>query len=181
MNAALCLILVALAPQDAKPAEAKALETALEQARLCAKATVDGDYEKLIDMTIPAVIEKSGGKAKMLEQVKQVMTQLKSQGFTIKETTPRKATSSVVAGKSLYCIVPTTSVMTFMDKKITVQGFLLGTSSDEGKTWKFLDGSGGEEVTRKILPDVPKDLKFPPKEAPKIESNDTKGEKTEKK
>jgi hypothetical protein len=43
---------------------------------------------------------------------------------------------------------------------------MVGASYDEAKTWRFLDISPGEEKVRKMVPEIPKSLKFPADEDP---------------
>ena len=169
MFATLALILVSFVPQDAPKTDAEKLKTALDNAKVCAQATVDGDFDKVLDMTNPVALKQGGGKEKMLKLVGEAMTQMKKQGFKVNETKVEPAKALSKSGKTLYCVLPTTTVMTIQDRKVTAKGFLLGASDDNGKTWTYLDGSSGEPAVRTLLPDIPKDLKFPAKEAPKIE------------
>lgn len=52
--------------------------------------------------------------------------------------------------------------------RATAKSFLLGISTDKGKTWTFVDGNGigDEKVKRKLLPNLPAEFKLPKKEKP---------------
>jgi hypothetical protein len=174
--ASMLLALVAFVPQDAPKDDAAQRKSALEQAQLWAKSLVAGDFAKIIDLTNPAVVKDAGGKDNMLKQAAGTVEQMKKQGIVIKEVSVEPPQSISRLKKTLYCIVPKTTVTTFQDFKVTAKNFLLGTSTDEGKTWTFMLGDLGEPGVRKFLPDLPNDMKFPAKVADKVEK--TEAEKT---
>jgi hypothetical protein len=167
--ASMFLALVVVVSQDAPKDEAVKLKAALDQAKACAKATVDGDFAKVIDMTNPIALKTLGGKEMMLKQITAAMEQMKQQGVAIKGTTVEPAKSLTRSASTIYCVLPTTTIITVQQQKVTATGFLLGSSTDDGKTWTYLDGSSGEAAVRTLLPDVPKDMTFPAKTAPKVE------------
>jgi hypothetical protein len=50
--------------------------------------------------------------------------------------------------------------------KFIVKSYLLGISSDNGKTWKFVDGAGLDDKITGGLPKLPAKLKLPEKQKP---------------
>jgi|TARA_B100000959_G_C14983853_1_gene624702 hypothetical protein len=75
-----------------------------------------------------------------------------------------------VEGGNTYVVIPTDNEMLFPDGKITAKGYLLGISSDRGKTWMFADEAGIKDKTirAKVLPKLPRNLKLPKPAMPKI-------------
>lgn len=167
--APIVLSVLAFMPQDTA-ADAPKLKAAHESAKMCAEATVKGDVEKLISLTHPAIVKLAGGKDAMLKVLKKSLEDMKTQGFKFNESKVEPAKSMIKGESGLYCILPITSKMSIQGKKITINTFLLGVSADDGKTWTFLDGNGGEDSLRQVLADIPKDLKFPAKTQPIIEN-----------
>lgn len=161
------LALSGLLAQDA--ADAAKLKAAQDAANKCAEATVKGDFAMLASLTHPAVVKAAGGREEMIKKITAAMEEMKGKGFKFDETKVEPATKLVKSGSSLYCVLPTTNKMSFQAKTITLKTFLLGVSTDDGKTWTFLDGNGGEAGLRKIVPEIPKDLAFPARQDPKIE------------
>ena len=163
-----------LAAEDAK------LSAALKQAQECGDATVKGDYEKLVDLTHPAVVKLAGGKEKMIDLLKKSIGEMKDQGIIFESSKSSAADSYIRSGTALFCVIPTVvklkvekkSETKSEKKRLTLPSFLLGVSNDDGKTWKFLDGAQGEPGLRKLVPEIPKDLKFPEKAKPVFESID---------
>jgi hypothetical protein len=144
----------------AKAEDAK-LTAARKQAQECGEATVKGDYKKLVEMTHPSAVKSVGGKEKMIDLLEKSMAELKSKGFAFTSFKADPVQSSATKGGSLYCILPSTLKIKIDQRNITQRSYLLGISSDGGKTWKFLEGAQGEPGLRKLMPEIPKDLKFP--------------------
>ncbi len=170
MIAEIALLLTLLTPAQAAPSgEAAKIKTAHEQAQACANATVKGDFAKLADLTHPSVLKAIGGREAMIEKTSAAMDQMKQQGMSFdppKVDAPKTLTRS---GSTLFCVAPTAITIKAPTARIKMKSFLLGVSTDDGKTWKFLDGNPGEENLRKILPEIPKDMKLPEKTKPEIE------------
>jgi hypothetical protein len=128
------------------------------------------DYAKVADLSHPEIVEVMGGKEKMVEKTSEIMAGLKARGLAFKKYTVGKIGEPVVDGKTAYIVVPTTVVLTGPKTTIESDSYLLGVSTDSGKTWTFADGAGlSNPVLRdKVFPSLPAALKLPEKKAPKI-------------
>ena len=173
MLATLMSTLLALSPQDVPKEDAARLRAGFEQAQICAKATIDGDFAKVIDMTNPAAVKAGGGKKKMLKLVNEAMAEMKKEGFSFKEGKVEASKSLSRSGRTLYAVYPMKIVIEAKGSTYTGTGFLLGASDDDGKTWTYADSAMGEAAMRKYLPDIPENLKFPAKEAPVVQKTST--------
>jgi hypothetical protein len=73
----------------------------------------------------------------------------------------------------LFSVVPTSTTMTgtaTADARITQKSFMLAISTNNGKTWTFVDGSTlTPAMLSKLIPDLPPELKLPPPQAPMIQ------------
>jgi hypothetical protein len=134
------------------------------------KAVLDNDFAKVADLTHPKIVEIMGGKDKMVEKTGEVMAGLKAQGLAFSKYTVGKVGNPVVDGKTAYIVVPTTIVLTAPTMKIESESYLLGISTDGGKTWRFADGAGLSNPTLrdKVFPSLPAALKLPEKQQPKV-------------
>jgi hypothetical protein len=125
------------------------------------QATVDGDYNTVLDMTHPKVLNMMGGKEAALKTVNEQLKKLKESGlqFEMKEVgTPTFAK----ADQEIYSATSIGMVMKGLGKKVTVSSAIVGISEDRGKTWKFINmDATGEAGVRKFLPNLPKDFKLP--------------------
>jgi hypothetical protein len=157
---------------DAPKADPAKVDTAKasELAEQVKKSVMDGDYAKMADLTHPKIIEVMGGKDKMVAATKAVMDQMKAQQIEIKSYTIDKPGAPVVDDKAAYVILPTKMEMAAPKTKVVSESYLLGTSTDGGKTWTFVDGTGLAQgpVRDAILPNLPKDLKLPDPKPPMV-------------
>jgi hypothetical protein len=134
-----------------------------------AQATVKSDFEKIVALTYPKVIEEMGGREKMIGAMKTGLKDMKARGIEFRSAKVEDAKPVVSGGSDLFTIVPFTLEIKLPGGRTTVKSFLLGISSDKGKTWSFVDGSGignDERMAKKLLPNLPAELKLPKKEKP---------------
>ncbi len=127
-------------------------------------ATCAGDYRTVLDMTHPKVLESMGGKDAALKQIETAMNAIKGQGIAFKVI--EVSTPTVMkGGKDHYSVTPYSLLMTMPGKKITIASAVVGVSSDEGKSWKFLNlDEKGEKGVREMLPQLPAEMKIPKQE-----------------
>jgi hypothetical protein len=55
--------------------------------------------------------------------------------------------------------------------KISQKTFLIGISSDKGKTWTFINGDLDIKRVKSVFPNLPEKLKLPDKEKPVLEND----------
>jgi hypothetical protein len=146
------------------------VEKAVEQAKVVAKAVLDGDFAKVADFTHPKVVEIMGGREKMIAQTKAIMKTLKDMGVEIKSHTVGKPAEPVIDGKTVYVVISTSMSLTANGKNLETESYLLGMTTDAGKNWVFVDGAGMDrtEVRDKVFPKLPDGLKLPEKKPPVI-------------
>jgi hypothetical protein len=144
-------------------------QMAKRQADEAIQATIDGKFSKLADLTYPKVIEMIGGKEKMIARLQTNYKDMKEQGFVFQSAKVQEPSALVAAGETVYTVVPFTLEMKVTGGLLSTKSYLLGISSNKGKSWTFVDGSGisnDEKTTRKLLPGLPAALKLPKKEPP---------------
>ena len=162
-------------PPKADPppkADAPKVDTAkaVEQAEAVKKAVLDSDAAKVADLTHPKVVEALGGKEKGIAVSKAAFDQMKAQKFEIKSYTIGQPGDPVKDDKAAYVVIPTKTEMTGPMVKIQSESYLLGMSTDGGKSWTFADGAGmaGGPAREALLPTLPKDLKLPEPKPPTV-------------
>ena len=127
-------------------------------------ATCTGDYRTVLDMTYPKVLEMMGGKEAALKQIETAMNAIKGQGITFKVKEVNTPTV-MKSGKEFYRVTPYALLMTVPGKKITLSSAVVGVSSDEGKSWKYINlNEKGEKGIREMLPQLPAEMKIPKQE-----------------
>jgi RNA polymerase sigma factor (sigma-70 family) len=123
------------------------------------EALSKGDFGKIVDLTHPRLVEKDGGREKMIATMKEVMEDTKFKGFSLRSSTVAEATQFLRTAKALYVVFPIATEMTGLGGKVTCRSVVAGISENGGKTWAFV--SNPAEV-KKHLPDLlPEALRVP--------------------
>jgi hypothetical protein len=146
------------------------LEAMHKGAKRCIDATVKGDFATLADLTHPGVLERVGGRERMIELIEKGMKEMKAQGMTFTKGTTEPPEPLTKADDGLYGVIPTTIVLDTKEAVITLKSFLIGFSKDNGKTWVYIDGANGPDAVRQVFPEIPQSLTLPDKQKPKVET-----------
>lgn len=127
------------------------------------------EYAKVVDLTYPKLVELVGGRERMLAELEASMKQLKQKGYSFKSIEVGEPGEILTEGKNTFAVVPTTTEMAAPEGKIVLESYLLGISSDGGKTWTFVDGNGISAAEKRdlILPKLPAKLELPARMRPK--------------
>ena len=110
-----------------------------------------------------------GGRDKMIAVTKAALNTAKEQKIEVVSYRTSEPGEIVKDGGKSYVVIPATMELKAPDATIRVKSYLLGISSDDGKTWKFLDGAGlNKELQNKVLPDLSAKVKLPGPVVPEI-------------
>ena len=141
-----------------------------EQATAMGDALLKKDFKTFAKFTYPKVKEMMGGDEKMVANLETGSKQMEAQGYGFVKITVGQPTKIVKAEKELQCTIPQTIVLKVPGGKQTIKSQLIGISSDEGKTWTFID-TGGKNVAeiKAALPNISNDLVLPAREEPVFE------------
>ena len=77
----------------------------------------------------------------------------------------------MTAGDDLYIVVPFLLEMKAPGGKLLQKSFVIGVSSDQGKTWTFVNGDQEMKKIKQVLPDLPDKLKLPERQKPTFEKD----------
>ncbi|HEX8475132.1 MAG TPA: hypothetical protein VF666_13965 [Pyrinomonadaceae bacterium] len=140
------------------------------EAEKSSRAFLSGDFNKVLDSTYPRIIELGGGKAKLIASMEAGMKEIRDLGLKIVSHTVGEPEKTVRAGTMLVAVVPTTLKMESTDTLFTQRSFWLAVSTDDGKTWTFLDGSYlNKESMKIVLPEAVDKITLPGVEQPVME------------
>jgi hypothetical protein len=135
------------------------------QAEEISKTLVNGDYDRLADLTHPKVLEMTGGREKMISVSKEFMDASKKQGIEIVSTTVGEPNESVPVGNELFATVPFSIVLKTPKGNLKQQSMVVGISSDNGANWKFVNGINQEKFNE-MFPEAAGKIKIPEQGAP---------------
>lgn len=136
-------------------AREQALANLKQQADRMCEAVEASDHETLADFTHPKIVEKVGGRAKLIDSVNDV----KKSGIAIRDVEILTYPSDwIEAAGDYYAVLSKLTKMTMQDgAKVKVSGTILAISSDRGRNWKFVEGRP-HRVLLTVFPKLPSEL-----------------------
>jgi hypothetical protein len=129
------------APQLLTPSIFKSYPNLEAQAREFCEAYIRKDYQTMLELTHPKMLECAGGKEKLLSELVRGEELWQSYGIEYLSWTPADSTQVISDSGSLYAIVPTTVNRRVRGELSATDACLIGISSDEGQHWTFLPTS----------------------------------------
>jgi len=135
-----------------------------------ADATVEGDFETLLSHTYDSAVEVMGGFDKGVALARATMKQMKDGGVVFRKFEIGEPGDFHARDGRIFVLLPTRVEMTIPNGTAASDSYLLGISTDDGASWKFVDGAGlkAPKARKAILPPLPPDLKLPEFQAPEI-------------
>src|SRR5262249_39540621 len=134
------------------------------------RAALQEDHPKMAELTLPALVEKFGGRAGYVQKLESIAAEMKGQGFRLTKFTFGDPSSLVQAAGEVYAVVPTVVELSGPGGATGRQpSYLIAVSQDGGASWKFLDGagvSGDRSRLKAILPNFPEQLHLPAAQPP---------------
>lgn len=153
---------------------AQNLETTIKiQAMDMARAVLAKDVDKLSQYIPPRIIEKAGGKEKMMMARDTVNKYMKQFGAEIKRVTIGNPGKIISYKNQLQATLPQTTEVKFMASTIIAETTLIAFSEDKGAHWYFVDTSIYQsDKVKSLLPDLSPELVIPPMKKPQIIANE---------
>ncbi|HSQ62074.1 MAG TPA: hypothetical protein VLM85_02625 [Polyangiaceae bacterium] len=140
-----------------------------DAARACGAALVAGADDEIVDCMPAEALKFVGGRDKVVAALTKGKADLARDGWSF-DHVDLDAPASVVRGTShVFAIVPQRITMKMPEGHVVKRGYLLGVSTDDGATWKFVDGEGltGDNV-KVIFTDFPATLALPARTKPEL-------------
>ena len=103
-------------------------------------ASLKGDHARAVEFLYPPAVEIFGGREKLIAAMRKQTKENEDAGGKLHSVTAERAMQVVSEGGTMYAVVPTKIGWTLQGRDMSSTSFMLGLSSDEGKTWKFLEG-----------------------------------------
>ena len=138
---------------------AQSLGEALEQYK---KASVNHDHIAMASFMLPSIVEQIGGTAQVIEMLQSLYPQLEQQGFRLKEVSFGPLGTIVRHGGQLLSVIPTSTPVNLDGKSGSLRSSVVALSSEEGKTWFFVEGSDeGRMHISDVAPGVLQNISVP--------------------
>lgn len=138
---------------------AKKIKSLKAQAEMYAEAFKTGNYEQMLEMTYPGLIEKLGGENQTLTSIKSSVEQLKSTGLSFAGIETSEPTDIVQAGKELHSIITQKISIKVPGGYLDTDLHFLAVSKDKGKSWTFMDTARNN--VKELVPEFNSQLQIP--------------------
>jgi hypothetical protein len=146
----------------AAAAEGKEAEAAKKQAQDAMRAYAGGQYARFADLNHPKVIERIGGREKLISTLKAVNEKMRAAGWAYGAMTVGDVTQFAWMEKELVTTIPYTVEYVGPNRKKKDESYLIGVSSDRGKSWTFVEGARfTRENVKDLFPKFPEGIKLP--------------------
>ena len=143
-----------------------------KQAEETSQSMLKEDHQKMAHFTHPTVVEQVGGRDRFIEMLTSLAATMKQKGVRFTAAKVSEPSEIIEKAGKLYAIVPSSLKLDVQGQRRSQASYLIAVSSDGGKNWKFLDGTGprgDRSKVREILPDFPDALPLPKIEPPALE------------
>ena len=130
------------------------------QAEEVGKVTIDGNFEKLVDLTYPVIVQKLGGKEKMVAFLSKDSQQMKADGISLLAMEVGQPLQIEKVDKQVFALLPIKMTMKAPDGKFLGESALVGISDDDGKSWKFISGINQTRFNS-VFPKAGEKIKMP--------------------
>lgn len=152
----------------ASPAIPKwASAAAKRDAQASVDALLKSDFERFATFVYPRAVKLKGGKEKLIAAVQRGLEDMRADGARMESASVGQPEQMMRAGEQLVTIIPVEQVATLNEGQILFSSHLLGISSDDGKSWTFVDTATlTAQNVRDLIPNFNPALKLPPMAAP---------------
>jgi hypothetical protein len=148
----------------------QALKNLEMQAEEVGRAAVQEDHARMAEFTLPALVEKFGGRAMYIKKLESIAAETKKQGFRLKEYIIGKPSQLVQVAGDAYAVVPFGLELSGPGGSAGRQpSYMVAVSQDGSASWKFVDGAGigGDRGKLKnLFPNFPDELQLPAAQHP---------------
>lgn len=149
------------------PKEGSAVKQAAEEMYFAAST---GNYSRVVDFVWQGIVEEAGGRDNMIQLYEEAVRAIRGKGISDHRVYVEEPKVMVVEGKYTFTILPTRHELDSSKGKLGGKSFVLAISTDDGKSWGFVEGTGlaTQNDRDDFSPKLPKSLQFPEHQRPQL-------------
>jgi hypothetical protein len=138
-------------------------ESALKDAKATSKATLEMDFETVLDHTLPKVVNLMGGKEAALTLLKSTFASMKTQGFVFEKADILSVSEIVKEQKQYRCVIEGYNQMKMASQRIKSKSYLLGIYNEADEFWWFIEAKQlkNKEMLNQVIPNFETNLEIP--------------------
>lgn len=134
-------------------------------ARTYAKAVENQNFEKILTLTHPKVLEQFGGKRQMMASAERDAQATKQKGFAMDKAELAEKLTPIRTPAYVFWCIPIRVTMKGPFGKVYSEAGLLGISEDKGKSYTFVSLAQIDlAVLLTLFPQIPTGLQMPTKQ-----------------
>jgi hypothetical protein len=127
------------------------------------------DYKGYIKYIVPGYVKAAGGEEKLIASFNALDAQLQAKGMAINKFDFTGPSEMIKNKGELQCTVTQQTEFLSAKGRVTTYTTLIAVSTDDGKTWKFMDTNSLDiSAIRKLLPNLSPKIVLPPKQKPTV-------------
>lgn len=138
-------------------------EKALKDAKITSQATLDMDFETVLNHTFPKVVEAMGGTEATLTLLNNTFQNMKTQGFVFEKAEILSASEIVKEQGQYRCVIEGYNQMKIADQRIRSKRYLLGVYNETDGFWWFIEAKQlkNKAMIDQVLPNFKTRLNIP--------------------
>ncbi len=141
----------------------------LVAARACGKYAIENNYEGVVDCMPDEAMEVLGGRSAIVEIMRKGNAEMAGEGARLEKSLIDPPSEMTKAASRTFAILPQVTVIRVPQGHLHQQSFLVGISSDDGQSWKFVDGVRlNRKLLEKLFPDFPSSITLPTVSRPEL-------------
>ena len=136
---------------------------ALKDAKITSKATLEMDFETVLDHTLPKVVDLMGGKEAALTLLKSTFASMKTQGFVFEKADILSVSEIVKEQKQYRCVIEGYNQMKMASQRIKSKSYLLGIYNETDEFWWFIEAKQlkNKAMLDQVIPNFKTSLEIP--------------------
>lgn len=138
-------------------------ESALKDAKITSKATLEMDFETVLKHTLPTVVELMGGQEAALTLLTNTFDGMKTQGFVFEKADILNVTEIVEEQGQKRCVVEGYNQMKMASQRIKSKSYLLGIYNTSDAYWWFIEAKQlkNKALLDQVIPNFKTSLDIP--------------------
>jgi len=106
------------------------------------KFYADTNYHEYVKYLHPKVLKVAGGTDQIIQLLRTGNAGMRADGFVLSDINMGTPSTIVTTATEMQVIIPQIIEFKTSQGRLITTGYLLGISSDKGKTWRFADTAG---------------------------------------
>lgn len=138
-------------------------ESALKDAKITSKATLEMDFETVLKHTLPTVVELMGGQEAALTLLTSTFDSMKTQGFVFEKADILNVTEIVEEQGQKRCVIEGYNQMKMASQRIKSKSYLLGIYNASDSYWWFIEAKQlkNKALLDQVIPNFKTSLDIP--------------------